>query len=701
MLVQPWKILLIEDDRDDYLITKEMLAEVRAGQFTLDWVDNYSDALNACHLPECQDNPNKDCYDVLLIDYRLGPHDGLDLVRKLVQEGCEIPILLMTGQGSYAVDVEAMRAGVTDYLVKSELTPTLLERTIRYAIERKSAELALRRAHDELEQRVQERTQELRHVNEELMREIHERSLAQEALTKSEARFRKLAESTSTAIFIVQENRIRYANPAARIITGYETQELLGTEFWKLAHPAYQKALQQHGLSNPWSEEIPARYELKLITLRGEERWVDVTSGAMEYEGALAQVITVFDITERDHAERALKKAKEELELRVDERTRALRQANHQLGEANVQLASAIQQLQTVLQALPVAVWIADQSGSVIDQNEKAQQVFGGTALEGISSYARLKGWFSDSKEQLKPEDWALAKALALSEPVVAQVVEIERVDGRRSILINSAAPMIDSLGYLSGAVAVSQDITQLRRIEAEIQRDTARIELQHHLIQQREMERLDIARDLHDGPLQELIGIAYLLTAAIQQVSRREEQQKVLADDLGKIQDRLRAQIRELRVFCSELRPPTLTPFGLEKAIRSHAEAFNTRHPDLQIHLDLDQDANLLPEKMRMALFRIYQETLNNVVRHAQASEVGIRFSIENDQVRLELQDNGVGFEVPQAWVDLARGGHLGLVGAQERAEAVGGRLIIDSQPGAGTLVSIRVPHDAKKNGV
>jgi signal transduction histidine kinase len=119
----------------------------------------------------------------------------------------------------------------------------------------------------------------------------------------------------------------------------------------------------------------------------------------------------------------------------------------------------------------------------------------------------------------------------------------------------------------------------------------------------------------------------------------------------------------------------------------------------DLEINLQLDSDRQTLPEPVRMALFRIYQTAITNVIRHAQANQAFVRLHLNQKQVRLEIQDNGCGFKVPNSWIELARQKHLGLVGAAERAEAAGGKLQVESAPSRGTLVRVIVPrnHSAK----
>ena len=140
------RILLIDDDEEEYILTRELLADrsYSAGAavgFSLDWVDDYDAALGAIKQGQ---------HDAYLVDYRLGSRDGLQLIREAAAEGCSAPFILMTGHGSYSVDVEAMKVGATDYLVKGDLTPALLERAIRFAIERKRTEAMQRESEQRL-----------------------------------------------------------------------------------------------------------------------------------------------------------------------------------------------------------------------------------------------------------------------------------------------------------------------------------------------------------------------------------------------------------------------------------------------------------------------------------------------------------------------------------------------------------------------
>ncbi|RDH47357.1 hybrid sensor histidine kinase/response regulator [Fischerella thermalis] len=129
------RVLLIDDDEDDYILTRDWFKEFQVASCTLEWVNNYQAGRNAIASGQ---------YDVYLVDYRLGDGNGLELLREAIAHGCTAPIIFLTGQGDREIDTEAMKAGAADYLEKSQLAAPLLERSIRYALERKQNEQKIR-----------------------------------------------------------------------------------------------------------------------------------------------------------------------------------------------------------------------------------------------------------------------------------------------------------------------------------------------------------------------------------------------------------------------------------------------------------------------------------------------------------------------------------------------------------------------------
>jgi PAS domain S-box-containing protein len=234
-----------------------------------------------------------------------------------------------------------------------------------------------------------------------------------------------------------------------------------------------------------------------------------------------------------------------------------------------------------------------------------------------------------------------------------------------------------------SFVAGIVENITEQKRLEAEM------AELNSRLQSNVELERLRLAQELHDGPMQSLHSAIYRLEEL------RSKSDASRAKELKEVQHTIHGVLQELRATAKELRPPTISSFGLENAIRSYATDIAEKHPDLTIQLSLAHDRQILPEKVRLALFRIFQQCMSNVIRHSQATQVRVRFSFDVEETYLEVADNGIGFEVPVNWIEFVRQGHYGLAGAAERAAALGGVISVESNPENSTTVRVRIPWD------
>jgi signal transduction histidine kinase len=147
------------------------------------------------------------------------------------------------------------------------------------------------------------------------------------------------------------------------------------------------------------------------------------------------------------------------------------------------------------------------------------------------------------------------------------------------------------------------------------------------------------------------------------------------------------------LRAVCTELRPPMLDTLGLGAALRALAADWSQQH-DMPLELDLPQDDNLhtLPDEKAVNFYRVAQEALVNIARHAGAKNVIVRLKKDDSHYELSICDDGCGFNLPDNLHELAVQNHFGLVGIQERAELIGGQLAVWSEPGQGTVVQIRM---------
>ncbi len=203
-------------------------------------------------------------------------------------------------------------------------------------------------------------------------------------------------------------------------------------------------------------------------------------------------------------------------------------------------------------------------------------------------------------------------------------------------------------------------------------------------VIQAQEIERRRLAGDIHDGISQRLITLSYRLDAAARAVGDNPAQASQQLDEARQL---ARLTLQEARAAISGLRPPVLDDLGLAGGLASLARSM----PPMDLDLDLS-DARL-PEHVELALYRIAQEGLQNIVKHAHATKTRLRFAVDDDTARLEIVDDGVGFDMFENPLGGDEMGGYGVLSMAERAELVGGRLNIRSRPGAGTAVTATIP--------
>ncbi|OLY93680.1 PAS/PAC sensor hybrid histidine kinase [Cnuella takakiae] len=253
---KPVRILIIDDDEDDFFITSEYLKQIQEYALKVDWSYRFSDAIQLVQ--------NR-AYDMYFVDYRLGAKTGIDFLKEAVAVGCEEPIVLLTGKGNKSIDIQAMQMGATDYLVKTELNVDKLERCIRYALERTAYVKALR---------------------------------------ANERKYRSIFELSKDAVFIASKDlRFRDMNQATSDLLGYSREDLSGMSVFDLVEDdaerrTLQRILQREGEIND--------IELELLTNGGEKKScifsaMLTTEGTvdMQYQGL------IHDITNMKKAERA------------------------------------------------------------------------------------------------------------------------------------------------------------------------------------------------------------------------------------------------------------------------------------------------------------------------------------------------------------------------------------------------------------
>lgn len=223
------------------------------------------------------------------------------------------------------------------------------------------------------------------------------------------------------------------------------------------------------------------------------------------------------------------------------------------------------------------------------------------------------------------------------------------------------------------------------------VARERAHENFVEQVIEAQELERRRLAGDIHDGISQRLVTLSYRLDAAAQAVDDRV----ALTEQLDRARELAQLTLQEARAAISGLRPPVLDDLGLSGGLASLARSIPQVHMDLKIDTDLAETR--LPDHIELALYRIAQECLQNVVKHAKATRARLTFALDQGDhgqvARLEIVDNGIGFDTLEHPLGSDEMGGYGLLSMAERAEIVGGRLNIRSRPGSGTAVTATIP--------
>ena len=222
------------------------------------------------------------------------------------------------------------------------------------------------------------------------------------------------------------------------------------------------------------------------------------------------------------------------------------------------------------------------------------------------------------------------------------------------------------------------------------VARERAHENFVEQVIEAQELERRRLAGDIHDGISQRLVTLSYRLDAAAQ-AAKSIDDRSALTEQLDRARELADLTLQEARAAISGLRPPVLDDLGLSGGLASLARSI----PQVDVRTDL-ADVRL-PDHIELALYRIAQECLQNVVKHARATEARLTFTVDSgdngDAARLEIVDDGVGFDTLEHPLGSDEMGGYGLLSMAERAEIVGGRLNIRSRPGSGTAVTATIP--------
>ncbi|RME44374.1 MAG: HAMP domain-containing protein [Caldilineae bacterium] len=274
---------------------------------------------------------------------------------------------------------------------------------------------------------------------------------------------------------------------------------------------------------------------------------------------------------------------------------------------------------------------------------------------------------------------WAVRRITQPLDRLVAQAREVAA--GNYDVRV--ALSRISEIRQLG--VAFNHMVRQIAAYRAGLQEYVAAV------TDSQEEERKRIARDLHDGTVQTLIAIGQRLELTRDALAEQppEESRRQLTE----LREMVKEAVAGIRQFSRDLRPLALEDLGLLPALQYLVGRLE-QEGEVSTQLHIEGDAVGLPQDLEVAIYRIVQEALNNIRKHAQATQAAVTVRFLPRQVIVEVRDNGAGFEVPENTTELARRGSFGLMGLEERAALFGGDISLQSAPGRGTIVRAILPH-------
>ncbi len=534
-------------------------------------------------------------------------------------------------------------------------------------------------------------------LNERLQEEISERKQAEDTVRLSEIRYRRLFEAAHDGVLLLDPGtrRITDANPFMNKLLGYTRGQLIGKELFEIGLLKDEAA--SRTMFRKLKREGEVRYEnLPLKSQDGRRQEVEVVANLYQENGHAVIQCNIRDIAERKVVEDILRR-------------------NEALFTALIQQA-------------PIGVYAVDAELRLLQMNTKALPVFKNVdpligrdfaEIVGIiwprrvaaQVVARFRKTLKTGEPYLSKEFTSRRKDLGVNEVYEWQIHRMilpagefgvvcffnditerkkaESAELRLAVMTNSNLKLKKEIIRRK---TVEESLNESKRLQAGLlensrQQQERLRELSHKIIRVQEDERKRISRELHDVIAQTLVGINVHVAALARETA---EAAKDLQDKIARTQLLVEKSVDTVHRFAGELRPTVLDDLGLIPALQAFLTSFIGR-TGIQVSFQASSGVEDGSDSVRTMLFRVAQEALTNVSRHAKASLVKISLQRTPKLISMEITDNGQGFE--SGLKNPKRGANrLGLIGMRERVEMLGGKFQVDSTPGKSTTVRVEI---------
>lgn len=519
------------------------------------------------------------------------------------------------------------------------------------------SEEQLKAANEELEQRVDVRTNSLKKTNLELQEEIVLRRQAELELLESEEKYRIVVENANEGIVILQDGKIVFSNTTFEYFLGRSREELANVSLIDFVFPddaAMIRNILRRGVKRSRKQLEP--FIARMVDKEGHVKWMRNKRVRVEWQDRPALLFFADDISAQVHSEQALK----EIDI----------------------------QLKNIFLESPIGIAVYDAQGSLYGVNKSYLTIF------RLSDPTQIIGTslFDDPLLSSEKKNVLLAGNMTREEVVVncARVGDCNVLDPTSPRVLHLDM-QVTPLGMSRGGSVVGY-MAQVQDITDEVEAHQSIHVLSQQLMRAHESERLMISRELHDRVGQDLstlkIGLDSMLREHLEQDSK-------LWEKLAAFSDLTQKAIMIVRDLAYELRPPGLDQFGFVRAVTQYGNDFAEK-TGLVIDMSFTGMKNVsLDFDTEINLYRLIQEGLNNIHKHAQAKRVCVRVVVSFPKIVLRIEDDGIGFDSVLRVASAITEKRMGLRSMQERAVLLGGTMRICSRLGKGTEIMVEIPYE------
>jgi PAS domain S-box-containing protein len=514
---------------------------------------------------------------------------------------------------------------------------------------------------------------------------------AEEALRESEEKYRGLADRSFDMIFMTDARGfIKYLSPASKRIFGYKPEEMVGKHFANFLIKSEIPKATKRFTDKLHGKKLDVLY-LEAKKKDGSRVFIELNSSLVIQDGKISGTQGIIkDVTERTKAEEQLRKAHEELEIRVKQRTADLagvvEDLQNEIAErklAEESLRNAEERFRTIFENTIVGLYRTTPDGRILLANPALIKMMGCRSFKQLAKFNVEKSGYDPSTPR------SIFKKLIQKEGKVIGLESIWRkVDGTKLFVSESAFAAKDAKGKIIYYEGTAQDITKRKEAEEKLMLYQQQLRsLASELSLAEERLRRRIAAELHDHIAQNLA------ISKIKLESLASDAEPDLGKSLNEVNGLISQTIEATRSLTFEISPPVLYELGFEAAVNWLAKQTRKRF-GLDVEFADDGKPKPLNTDIRVLLFQAVRELLVNVGKHARAKKAKVFTRRIQKNIQITVEDNGVGFdaEAISAVKDPAKGG-FGLFNIRERLDQIGGSVIINARAGKGTRITLTAP--------